>query len=75
MKSDKELFLDSLRALQHTLLSGAAQIETILSLADRPVNLSQESTCPHPAAKRVAMSTMGHAGRFFCQQCEQEVEG
>lgn len=68
------LFLNQLMALRDTLRSGAAQIDGILELAQRPSDAPQHSGCPHPVRMRVPAPAMGHPGRFHCKQCKQDVE-
>lgn len=73
---DSKLFLDSLRALQHTCRSMADQIGVILELAERPTGAKgRSSKCQHPPQCRVPNPAMGHSTRFFCNQCKQDVEG
>lgn len=79
--SNTELFLQNLRALQHSLLSSAHTIGVLLDLADRPptdpgvVEDTMRSTCSHPMTARMPTPTMGHPSRFHCRACNKEVEG
>lgn len=74
VNNDSKLFLDALRGLQHTCLSLASQIGVVLDLADRPLDSVEEGTCRHPPQRRLPAPAMGHPNRFFCQECNQEVE-
>ncbi len=77
--NDTELFLTGLDTLRKQLLATAGTIEVFLELASRPgadaaTAAGQNASCRHPAVARVPTPAMGHANRFICRICEQEVE-
>lgn len=73
--NNTQLFLISLRGLRDSLASAVSQIDVLLNLAERPVTEPESTECSHPAGARVPIPAMGHATRFFCNKCRQEVEG
>lgn len=75
MITQTELFLQMLRGLRHALAGAVAQIDTILELAEQPLSEQQSTECTHPMPYRESRAVMGHATRFWCAKCKQEVEG
>ena len=75
--NNAELFLSELRALRLQLLATAQIIENALELASRPSDeptADQHRPCAHPIPMRVPAPAMGHATRFRCRACDQELE-
>lgn len=75
--TSSELLLTQLRALHAQAMGIAHTIEAILVVAeaDADATATVAPGCEHPMMSRVGMAVMGHPNRFFCQKCEQEVEG